>query len=122
MAHSDYYFSGASLPLEFSTENSGVYTATYVRSADELLEEHAVLTFLDITVNGDSNWNYRNTSAPPDPGNMPRFVDISVGLISSTDITTAQLKNDEQYVRDHEQVYFRRIHLHNKAPETFSFK
>lgn len=122
MNHSDYSFNGSNLPVEFGTSPSGIARISYIRSMEDSLKEHAVLTFMDIAVNGNLNWKYSNTDTPPNPIDMPRFVDISIGLISSKEMNIAQLKNDGQYVRNHEQVYFRRIHLHNRAPETLSFK
>ncbi|MDH3982387.1 MAG: prepilin-type N-terminal cleavage/methylation domain-containing protein, partial [Kiritimatiellaceae bacterium] len=85
--HSAYYFTNNTQTMvDFETAEDAVYQAKYTKPAGTGLEDHAVLTFLNITVNADPTWNYNNLDGPPDPDNMPRFVDISLGLVSAREI------------------------------------
>lgn len=121
MAHSDYYFSEDRSSIPDFTPSADTYSATYIQSLSDHLEDHAVLTFIEFRINAESDSAAGTPESPPNMNNMPRFIDISIGLISARDLQTAQRKNDPGHVEKHERLYARRIMLVNRAPEMISF-
>jgi len=114
IGHSDYYITNATQSVsEFGNVANATFIGEYTRPAGSEVEDHAVLTFLDITVNADPAWNYNNSSGQPDPASTPRFVDISFGLISSAELKMAQQKDSAQHIENHERIFARRIFLRN---------
>lgn len=125
-AHSDYYFNPTHLkaddfkPVHAPSQMMATHAPQYTQPLDTALQDHAVLTFLEFTVNGDQNWPSK-PDEPPDPANMPRFVDVAIGLVSATEMNTAMLKNNEQHYRDQEVVFTRRIFLRNTGIGPLAF-
>jgi predicted pyridoxine 5'-phosphate oxidase superfamily flavin-nucleotide-binding protein len=91
-------------------------------------ESHAALTFLDITINGDRNSN-SGINGQPNPADMPRFVDVAIGLIASTDLEQAmRLRNagnqdrGETHIHNNERIYTRRIFMRNQGADQLTFQ
>lgn len=111
--YSDYYDSDKQ-PLSSAADLS---SASYLQALSDELEDHAVLTFIEFKINADPEFNQTEPSA----AGIPRFIDVSLGLISSAQLQTALFKNDPEQVSKHERLYSRRIRLINRAPEMISF-
>lgn len=79
---------------------------------------HAALTQLAFRVNGNADWTGGN---PIGTGDIPRFVDVTVGLVPSDDAVMAARKNNTQLIRNAERIYTRRIFLRNTGTDGLSF-
>jgi prepilin-type N-terminal cleavage/methylation domain-containing protein len=98
----------------------------YLEAIDGL-SDHACLTFMDFLINGNSGSNYGD-SRLPDVADMPRFVDVAIGLVSAKDLQQAMRLHAAQgsgaaddFLKKNEQVYTRRIHLRNTGTEALVF-
>lgn len=116
IAHSDYYDPDRRL-LE-SINGAAVYRASYIQALSDELEDHAVLTFIEFKINGNPDFD----GSLPSEENTPRFIDVSLGLITASELQVALLKNDQDQVRKNERLYSRRIRLTNRDPELISFR
>lgn len=118
--YSDYYFKNMDEALPDFGGATGMVEGEYTEQLGSTLEDHAVLTLLEFTVNGDPSWP-SNPTGPPDPANMPRFVDVAIGLVSSAEMNTAIRKNAPQHYLDREQVFTRRIFMRNTGTGPLAF-
>jgi prepilin-type N-terminal cleavage/methylation domain-containing protein len=82
-------------------------------------ENHAVISFMDITINHNPESN-RNSDLPVDIRDVPRFADVAIGLVASTDMEKAIQLHTAQgqdkawdYLEQHEHIYTRRIYMRN---------
>jgi len=99
----------------------------------------ACLSFVFFAINGDPDGNRSNGSSfkGSHPGrapfgiyrntvelteNMPKFVDITLGLIASRDLEMAMriraggnLERAKEYIDDHEKIYTRRVYIRNRG-------
>ena len=80
---------------------------------------HAALTFMNVVINADPASNF-NEDQTPEIDDMPRFVDIEIGLISATQLQQAMRLHSAQsndrateYIVRHEKIYARRIFMRN---------
>lgn len=124
--HSDYYFP-SNLPVaDFMSTHDPLQQMQlhgsppeYTQPLGQGLGNHAVLTFLDIKVNGTDNSNYvaaeDGTSPPPEIADMPRFVDVAIGLVAANELETAMRLNDPSHIANREQIYTRRIFMRNRG-------
>lgn len=127
---SDYYYSTAHHTVEdfhllHDPQNEmELQEGFYTQPLDSGQNSHAVVTFLDIVVNA-SPANSRDSSM--DIHDMPRFVDVFIGLIASADMERAiDLQNAgnperaESYIDQYETLYSRRIYLRNRGVDQLS--
>lgn len=132
---SDYYATNQTQQAEdFIPIHGGIRMSTatdkYTQSLSQNAsgtESHAVLAFMYIAINGDPNSN-RKPDALPDPADRPRFVDVSIGLISSVDLEQAMRLRDagdqpraETHFENNERIYTRRIFMRNQGADELSF-
>jgi prepilin-type N-terminal cleavage/methylation domain-containing protein len=135
---SDYYQLNAvrSLP-DFKPVNSAAATMTtrdydYTYPAIPDMGDHAVLTFLDITVNADENRSFSpaedGSAYPPGKNKIPTFLDVSIGLTTSADMRLAMQMNKAgkskrgiRQIEKNEQVYTRRIFMRNTGIQALNF-
>lgn len=103
---SDYYGLNAANALSDFGDSQNTFIATYTSLLENNLEDHPVLTFLHFSVNADPAWTTSGTV-------LARFVDVSFGLIPSSDLMTAIRRNDPSFKTAREQVYARRILIRN---------
>jgi prepilin-type N-terminal cleavage/methylation domain-containing protein len=129
MAHSDYYLTDAPAKNDFTpvhlAGNMSTTEKEYTQTREDSgLTGHAVATFMDITVNGDCNSNRSDSGygLPPEPTDMPRFVDVAIGLISSADMDHALIllgagekMRCDAFIDSRERIYTRRIFLRNQG-------
>ncbi|MCF7818823.1 MAG: prepilin-type N-terminal cleavage/methylation domain-containing protein [Kiritimatiellales bacterium] len=123
---SDYYFTDPTdRSADFIPVHDGPAMVTFPGeytqplSGTSGMESHAVLAFMDIAINGDRNSN-NSTDGQPTPDDMPRFVDVAIGLVSSKDMEQAmRLSNAgeqsraENHIENNERIYTRRIFMRN---------
>lgn len=91
----------------------------------ERLTNQAVLTFLKFRINGKST---SNRSGLPQLNDLPRFVDVIIGLAAANDMRQAMRLYESQseteavdYLSNHERVYTRRIHFPNVGINRLTF-
>jgi prepilin-type N-terminal cleavage/methylation domain-containing protein len=127
---SDYYYPASPNPApcsDFISIQGGEWKDAGISAYTEFIEgtggvhDHASITFLDFVINGDANSNF-TADAPPDPDDMPRFVDVALGLVTSKEmeqairIDTAQGDAEaNDFLHNKERVYTRRIFMRNKG-------
>jgi prepilin-type N-terminal cleavage/methylation domain-containing protein len=130
--NSDYYFTATNQPsADFFCiqRKTAMVTADteYASSLSDVsgVENHTTVTFLEFSVNADPAWNYADYTGRPDPENMPRFVDLTLGLINSMDLEQAlRLRNARgdarglRHIEEHERIYTRRIFMRNRGLDT----
>ncbi|VGO23039.1 PulJ/GspJ family protein [Pontiella sulfatireligans] len=151
IAHSDYYCEAGEPSADFAAICAGTempatseerfhYTQALRRervdsnitykNAGEM--SHASLSFMDITVNGRIASNYveaEDGAGPlPDATDRPHFVDVAIGLISSTDLEQAmrlrsggEQARGQEHIQNNERIYTRRIFMRNQGAEQLSF-
>ncbi|MDF7809171.1 type II secretion system protein [Pontiellaceae bacterium B12219] len=90
--------------------------------------EQACLTFLDFNINGSYNSN-RSADELPSINDLPRFVDLVVGLSTAKDMRMAMRLYAAQgenialdYLAKHELIYSRRIYLTNRGINRLEFE
>jgi hypothetical protein len=131
---SDYYYTDSSQPsADFNSVHGGEamgkreieYTAPLEGTSGT--ENHAMVSFMSITINNNPDSN-RNHEQPADVNDLPRFVDVTLGLVSSTDMAqamrlyTAQGQDNAwDHLDKHEQIYTRRIFMRNTGADHLSF-
>lgn len=134
-AHSDYYVPAGQATIDFQPVHLAGGMSTTEKEYTEAIEKpaianHASITFLDITVNGDFRSNRTNADfgSPPPTNDMPRFVDVAIGLIASRDLEHAMIlhrsgdpQRGEKYIDTHERVYTRRIFMRNKGTDQLNY-
>lgn len=82
------------------------------------ISDHASLTFMNILINGDRSSN-NDPTALPDQTDMPRFVDVVIGLVTADDmrhamrIYSAGSTEASDYLDRRERIYTRRILMPN---------
>lgn len=109
--HSDYY--GQRITVEnFGTDDKQTYAVQLSQALTEESGDHAALTFLDFVINADPKWAYTNLASTK---NRPRFIDVTIGLISSSELRSAVVRDDAGYVEKKEQIYTRRIFIRNQG-------
>ncbi len=129
LGHSDYYFTNPNQSasdffqihnptLEMAQQNP---TPTYTQPLGQELAGHAVLTFMEFTANADVNSNNTNPNGQPDPADMPRFIDVTIGLVSSVDLQMAIRRNSLQHMENTEWIYTRRIYMRNQGTDQLTF-
>jgi prepilin-type N-terminal cleavage/methylation domain-containing protein len=129
--HSDYYYTPSSpaaadfQPVHLQQEEMDHAPVDYTKELQNSISDHAMLTSLTIVVNGNPDWGTGNTDGPPNPADMPRFVDIAIGLTPSAMIKRAtSLANDQralELVAKGERVYTRRIFMRNTGTGALNF-
>lgn len=89
--------------------------------------DHASLTFMDFLINGDSASN-RSGNQLPGLADMPRFVDVALGLVSAKEMQQAMRLHAAQgssaadeFIQTRERVYTRRIFLRNTSTDQLVF-
>lgn len=101
----------------------------YTESLEETVgvQSHASITFLDFNINGNPSSN-RSRNALPDPTDMPRFVDVSLGLVTSKELQQAMRIHTGQgesaatdFIDNRERVYTRRIFMRNRGTDPLTF-
>lgn len=82
-------------------------------------ENHAALTFINVVINADRASNF-NKDQTPEIDDMPRFVDVKIGLISATQLQQAMRLHSAQgndrateHIARCEKIYARRIFMRN---------
>ncbi|MEA2067663.1 MAG: hypothetical protein U9P12_00555, partial [Verrucomicrobiota bacterium] len=120
ISQSDYY-QASSVGLGGEAE----YTKP-LKGTDGVVD-HASLTFMDFNINGDPNSNFWENQLP-DINDMPRFVDVSIGLVSSKDMQQAMRIHSSQgetaaddFLANRERVYTRRIFMRNTGTGSLNF-
>ncbi|MEI6892661.1 MAG: prepilin-type N-terminal cleavage/methylation domain-containing protein [Pontiella sp.] len=90
------------------------------------LTAQAVLTFMQFRINGDSN---SNRSGLPLPTDLPRFIDVVIGLTAANDMRQAMRLYDSKseddaltHLAQYERVYTRRIFVPNRGTTRLEFK
>ena len=98
----------------------------WLASTDSAVD-HASLTFLDFLINGDSSSN-RSKDQLPATNDMPRFVDVALGLVSAKEMQQAMRlyatqgsSAADEFIQTRERVYTRRIFLRNTGTATLTF-
>ena len=125
--HSDYYFSNPDQTtsdfflIHNQTSEMALQNPLYTQPLEQELENHAVLTFMKFSANGDSNSNNSNSTGQPNFADMPRFIDVTIGLIFSTDLQIAIRRNSLNHVENNEVIYTRRIFMRNTGTESLIF-
>lgn len=116
---SDFYRSG-----KINLGGEMEYTEPMLNS--ERLTAQAVLTFMEFRINGDSS---SNISGLPQVDDLPRFVDVVIGLTAANDMLQAMRLYDrdgqssaEDYLGKNEQVYTRRIFFLNTGITGLTFE
>jgi prepilin-type N-terminal cleavage/methylation domain-containing protein len=125
---SDYYVDPPGPVADFKTVHGGAdlqighgqYTQP-LTTGSAGSGSHALLTFMEFSINGDRTAN-RSADGLPEQGNLPRFVDITIGLIVSKDMEQAIRLRDggnaqraDEYINRYERIYARRIYLPNQG-------
>jgi prepilin-type N-terminal cleavage/methylation domain-containing protein len=129
---SDYYYT-------YSSQTAGDFESIHgAREMDTIRadytrplsagDRHAALTFMDISINADPEWNYANPDGPLELDNMPRFVDVAVGLVGSLDLEQAMrlglaegTPRSQAHIDTHERIYTRRIFMRNTGTDQLTF-
>ncbi len=120
MIRSDYYFNNASetagefSPIHFTSTLNTTYDKEYSEAQETGVEQLALITFLKITVNADTGWN-STAQGTPDINNLPRFADVSIGLVSAEELNRADQTGNREIISDNERIYSRRIYLRNSG-------
>ena len=136
------YASGATGTTDNARKNliaqSDVYQATgmrligeaqYTEALEELngITDHATLTFMDFRINSNSNSNWTATALPTQT-DMPRFIDVIIGLSSADDTRQAMRIHSAKgpaaaadYLERREHIYTRRIFLPNAGLSRITF-
>ncbi len=123
---SDYYATNAAQAVaDFMPARGGAAMgrseAEYTLPLETLqgTENHVMPTFVDFNINGDPDSNV-SASAMPEVRDLPRFVDVVLGLAASSDIAQAMrlhaaqgAEAAEAYLQKHERIYARRIPIRN---------
>lgn len=118
---SDYYRS-----QKIAIQSSGRRMYTEPLTDIDGFTQQAVLTFMDIHINGDSASN-RNIGLPSTT-DLPRFVDIKIGLTAANEMRHAMRLHQnnpasaDAHLSENERVYTRRIFLPNIGTTQLSFK
>ncbi len=116
MTHSEYYFNdGTRNTNEFGAATNATFIGEYTLPADQALADHAVLTFLEFSVNANTNWSFNASQGTPLAVDMPRFVDVVFGLISATEMKTAIQLDSLQHLDDNQRIFSRRISIRNQG-------
>lgn len=120
---SNYYFTKTVRSLlDFGNADSATGRREYTRPVDEALANHAVLASMVFTVNANPDWgNGRAADGPPDAADMPRFVDVTIGLVSAGEMKEAIQRNDQQHIENNERLFTRRIHMRNQGVEALPY-
>ncbi|MEE9368108.1 MAG: prepilin-type N-terminal cleavage/methylation domain-containing protein [Pontiella sp.] len=102
------------------------YTEFLTRT--EGLENHASLTFLEFVANANNTSATGTDSSPPDPNDIPRFVDVAFGLVSSKNLQQAMRIYNAQgntaaqdFLAKRERIYTRRIFMRNTGTSQLNF-
>ena len=84
------------------------------------ISSHTALTFMNFHINSDSNSNRTPPIALPSPTDMPRFVDVIIGLITADEMRQAMRIHSAQganaaddFLERRERIYTRRIFMPN---------
>lgn len=129
---SDLYYNkiGQRQP-DFKTIHGGsTWMSTYATRLTQAMEEtagnHAALTFFEVDINGSDDSN-KTEDKQPDLTDLPRFVDLSFGLISGTDLQRAMQLDEagessraDELIEMNQQVYNRRIFMRNLGTDPLS--
>jgi prepilin-type N-terminal cleavage/methylation domain-containing protein len=116
---SDYYYSidmqsaPDFIPIHTPAAEMPTAERKYTHPIETGMNTHAVLTFMELTVNADPDWNGNAPDGSPDLANMPRFIDVTIGLIASKDMQLAILRDSPAQVENNERIYARRIFMRN---------
>jgi prepilin-type N-terminal cleavage/methylation domain-containing protein len=125
--YSDYYFTD---PNQVSSDFFQIHDTTSKielqnsRSTQPLEQDwasHAVLTFMEFSANANRSSNNNNSNGQPDPADMPHFVDVTIGVISSMDLQLAIDRNSQQHIEKNESIYTRRIFMRNQGIDQLTF-
>lgn len=132
--YSDYYYTstnqvvGDFMAVANDGEEITVKGVEYTHEPQSGLSDHAVLSSLRIVVNGDPNWGMGNEGLPPDAADMPRFVDVSIGLLPVAAVEHADRLSDagsimlaDEHLVKNEQIFSRRIFMRNTGTTTLDF-
>lgn len=132
--YSDYYYNTTNQTAgDFTTivnegEEIPHYAVAYTRGLQTGHSDHAMPTSLRIVVNGDPAWGIGNVGLPPDPAAMPRFVDVSIGLVPAAAVEQAvrleaagSSDRSRIHLEQNEQIYTRRIFMRNTGTTTLEF-
>jgi type II secretory pathway pseudopilin PulG len=90
--------------------------------------QHSIMpTFLSLTINHDLDSNF-NSNRPADPMDLPRTIDVTLGLISAKDMAQAMRLYNAQgptagndHLNRKEQIYTRRVFMRNRGPHLIHF-
>ncbi|MDF7825579.1 prepilin-type N-terminal cleavage/methylation domain-containing protein [Pontiellaceae bacterium B12227] len=97
--------------------------ADYTEALEDLngITDHAALTFMDFRINGDSGSNRSGTDLPL-ATDLPRYLDVIIGLASARDVRQAMRIHSAQdasaaadYLEKRERIYTRRIFMPNSG-------
>lgn len=90
------------------------------------LTDQAALTFIKFRINGDSS---SNTEGLPKATDLPRYIDIIIGLTSANEMRQAMRIYETQgnsaalaHLADHERIYTRRIFVPNIGTTILDYK
>ncbi len=130
--HSDYYFEAGNTAADFigvqSRQSLSVSTRTYIEEIGTEAAERAMLTTFRIRVNGSDAWDGNAPDSTPDPGDLPRFADVQIGLVPSSVLRQVQQLAEagrteaaEKLIRRSESLYARRIFMPNTGIEGRDF-
>ncbi len=120
--HSDYYISNRTESVsDFGLAAGATFPVKYTQAINQQLQDHSVLTFIDVTVNGNPNWNNNNPAGLPELADLPRFVDVSIGLISAKEMNRAIQRNSERHIENNERIYTRRIYMQNQGTGNLAY-
>lgn len=120
-------------PNENMETNSLTYTFPLPIHLDSGAKSVACLSFIHFAINGDSSGNQTSNQDAALPagilsnGDMPRFVDITIGLISSQNLEMAlrigrtDQARSRQYIDNHLRIYTRRAHIRNRGADQLEF-
>jgi prepilin-type N-terminal cleavage/methylation domain-containing protein len=125
--HSDQYFTEPDQTADdffgVNTEDEG-YTneREYSQYLESGIGAYAVLSFIQFDPQGAQGPVAETDNGQPDENNLPRYVDITLGLIPSMELERAlsfkavgDTVRAEEYINNRERVYTRRVHLPNRG-------
>ena len=105
----------------------GIFDYTSPLSDMSGTQHHVMPTFLTLTINGNRDSNL-NSNRPADPEDLPRYVDVTIGLVSAMDMAQAMRLYSAQgpmagkdYLNQQERIYSRRIFMRNRGTELIRF-
>ena len=105
----------------------GIFDYTSPLSDMSGTQHHVMPTFLILTINGNRDSNL-NSNRPADPEDLPRYVDVTIGLVSAMDMAQAMRLYSAQgpmagkdYLNQQERIYSRRIFMRNRGTELIRF-